>query len=58
MPSLTKELQHTFLRAREEAVKRRHELVTLEHLLYAMTFEQTGSAALRQTTRVHSVWLG
>jgi ATP-dependent Clp protease ATP-binding subunit ClpA len=47
MPALTKELQATFLRAREEAQKRRHELVTLEHLLYALTFEETGGAALK-----------
>jgi ATP-dependent Clp protease ATP-binding subunit ClpA len=47
MPSLTKELQATFKRAFEEAQQRRHELVTLEHLLYALTFEETGSAALK-----------
>ncbi len=47
MPSLTKEFQLTFKRAVEEAKKRRHELVTLEHLLYALTFEQTGSQALK-----------
>ena len=47
MPSLTREFQATFQRAVEEAKKRRHELVTLEHLLYALTFEQTGSKALK-----------
>ena len=47
MPSLTKELQATFRRAFDEAHQRRHEMVTLEHLLYALTFEETGSAALK-----------
>jgi ATP-dependent Clp protease ATP-binding subunit ClpA len=47
MPSLTKELQATFKRAFEEAQEHRHELVTLEHLLFALTFEHTGSAALK-----------
>jgi ATP-dependent Clp protease ATP-binding subunit ClpA len=47
MPSLTKELQATFKRAFTDAQARRHELVTLEHLLFALTFEETGSAALK-----------
>jgi ATP-dependent Clp protease ATP-binding subunit ClpA len=47
MPSLTKELQATFKRAIEEASRRRHELVTLEHLLLALTYEETGGSALQ-----------
>jgi ATP-dependent Clp protease ATP-binding subunit ClpA len=47
MPALTRELQGTVRRAVEEARSRHHELVTLEHLLFALTFEGTGSAALK-----------
>jgi ATP-dependent Clp protease ATP-binding subunit ClpA len=47
MPSLTKELQATVRRAYEEAQNRRHELVTLEHLLFALTFEETGGSVLK-----------
>ncbi|MGE3540791.1 MAG: ATP-dependent Clp protease ATP-binding subunit ClpA [Candidatus Tectimicrobiota bacterium] len=44
---LTRELQHTINKAFEEAVRRRHEYVTLEHLLYALLDEKTGSDILR-----------
>ena len=44
---LTRELQHTIQRAFEDAMQRRHEYVTLEHLLYALIGEKTGSDVLR-----------
>jgi len=44
---ITKELQDTLNNAVQEAVKRRHEYVTLEHLLYALALETTGSDVLR-----------
>src|SRR5918992_2689959 len=39
---LTRELQRTINRAIDEAKQRRHEYVTLEHLLYALLEEKTG----------------
>jgi ATP-dependent Clp protease ATP-binding subunit ClpA len=45
---LTKELQHTIHRAIEEAAKRRHEYVTLEHLLYALLAEKTAGTVIQQ----------
>ncbi|MGH9902534.1 MAG: Clp protease N-terminal domain-containing protein, partial [Pyrinomonadaceae bacterium] len=36
---LTKELQATLNTAAEEAAKRRHEYVTLEHLLLALVYD-------------------
>ncbi len=44
---LTRELQQTINRAINEAMQRRHEYVTLEHLLYALLDEKTGSAVVR-----------
>ena len=44
---ITKELQSTILTALSEARKRRHEYLTLEHLLYSLAAEQTGSRILR-----------
>ena len=44
---LTRELQQTIQRAFEEAGQRRHEYVTLEHLLYALVHEKTASDVLR-----------
>ena len=44
---LTKELQTTIHRAIEEAAKRRHEYVTLEHLLYALLAEKTASTVIQ-----------
>ncbi len=43
---LSEELQKTLQRAYDEAVRRRHEFVTLEHLLYALTFDRTAADAL------------
>ena len=40
---ITRELQATLTQAANEAIKRRHEFLTLEHLLYAMTQDQTAS---------------
>src|SRR5216683_5767195 len=44
---LTHELQHTIHRTFEEALQRRHEYVTLEHLLYALIDEKTGSDVIQ-----------
>ena len=44
---LTRELQHTIHRTFEEALQRRHEYVTLEHLLYALIDEKTGSDVIQ-----------
>jgi ATP-dependent Clp protease ATP-binding subunit ClpA len=44
---ITKELQETLNNAVQEAVKRRHEYVTLEHLLYALVLDNTASDVLR-----------
>lgn len=38
---LNDELQKTLQRAYEEAKRRKHEFITLEHLLYALTFDKT-----------------
>jgi ATP-dependent Clp protease ATP-binding subunit ClpA len=40
---ITKELQATLELAANEAIKRRHEFLTLEHLLYALLQDKTGS---------------
>ncbi|MBP6820096.1 MAG: ATP-dependent Clp protease ATP-binding subunit ClpA [Acidobacteria bacterium] len=40
---ITRELQATLQMAANEAIKRRHEFLTLEHLLYAMTHDQTAA---------------
>lgn len=45
---VTKELQATLSFALTEAVTRRHEFVTLEHLLFALIHEATASDVLRQ----------
>src|SRR3712207_2444435 len=44
---ITKELQDTLNFAAMEAVKRRHEYVTLEHLLYALMHDRTASEVVR-----------
>ena len=44
---LTKELQVTLNRAFDEAINRRHEYITLEHLLFALLQEQTASNVIR-----------
>src|SRR5918999_979660 len=45
---ITKELQETLNFAAMEAIKRRHEYVTLEHLLYALLHERTAAKVVRQ----------
>jgi ATP-dependent Clp protease ATP-binding subunit ClpA len=45
---ITKELQATLNVAAMEAIKRRHEYVTLEHLLFALLHEKTASTIYRQ----------
>ncbi len=45
--TISKELQVTLRRAAAEAAKRRHEYVTLEHVLYAMLDEPTTMQILR-----------
>jgi len=44
---ITKELQATLNLAENEALKRRHEFLTLEHLLYAMLLDDTASDVIR-----------
>ena len=44
---LTRELQQTINRAAHEAMQRRHEYLTLEHLLYALIDDRTGRDILR-----------
>ncbi len=44
---LTAELQQTINRAFDEAIERRHEYLTLEHLLYALLHERTASGVVR-----------
>ncbi len=43
---LTEELEKTLRRAYEEARLRKHEFVTLEHLLYALTYDKVASQIL------------
>src|SRR5919205_4490133 len=45
---ITKELQETLNFAAMEAIKRRHEYVTLEHLLYALLHERTAARVVHQ----------
>jgi ATP-dependent Clp protease ATP-binding subunit ClpA len=44
---LTRELQATLSAAVDEAIRRRHEYVTLEHLLYALLDDRTASNVIR-----------
>ncbi len=44
--NLSDELQKTLQRAYEEAKRRKHEFITLEHLLYALTFDKTACNVL------------
>ncbi len=44
---ITKELQATLNLALDEALKRRHEFLTLEHLLYAMLYDETANDVIR-----------
>jgi ATP-dependent Clp protease ATP-binding subunit ClpA len=43
---ITAELQKTLNRAIQEAIARRHEYVTLEHILYALLDEETGKSVI------------
>ena len=43
---ITKELQETLNLAAAEAVVRRHEMLTLEHLLYALLRDSTGNEVI------------
>lgn len=45
--NLSKELQNTLNSAFQEAIKRKHEHITLEHLLYAMLDEKTTSDVIK-----------
>src|SRR5262249_56375054 len=44
---ITKELQATLNLSANEAIKRRHEFLMLEHLLYAMLLDNTASDVIR-----------
>lgn len=44
---IRKELELAFAAAVKEAQKRRHEMLTIEHVLYALLHEETGSMILR-----------
>lgn len=44
---ITKELQETLSFASQEALKRRHEYLTLEHLLWAILHEKAGQVVIR-----------
>ncbi|HEV2708117.1 MAG TPA: ATP-dependent Clp protease ATP-binding subunit ClpA [Pyrinomonadaceae bacterium] len=44
---ITKELQTTLNEAASEAIKRRHEYITLEHLLYALLHDATAANVIR-----------
>jgi len=45
---ITKELQAAINRAVDEAIKRRHEYLTIEHLLFALLKDRTASEVIRQ----------
>ena len=45
---ITRELQETLTAAVEEAIRRRHEYVTLEHLLYALLGDRTAANVIKQ----------
>ncbi|HEX8073324.1 MAG TPA: ATP-dependent Clp protease ATP-binding subunit ClpA [Pyrinomonadaceae bacterium] len=45
---ITRELQQTLTAAVDEAIRRRHEYVTLEHLLYALLADGTAAKVIRQ----------
>jgi ATP-dependent Clp protease ATP-binding subunit ClpA len=45
---ITKELQVTLNAAMDEAIRRRHEYVTLEHLLFALLSDRHASACIRE----------
>jgi ATP-dependent Clp protease ATP-binding subunit ClpA len=43
----TRELQNTLNASLHEAVKRRNEYITLEHILFSLLHEKTGSDVIR-----------
>jgi ATP-dependent Clp protease ATP-binding subunit ClpA len=43
---ITQELQQTFNIALQDAIQRRHEYITLEHILFALLHERTGESVL------------
>jgi ATP-dependent Clp protease ATP-binding subunit ClpA len=45
---ITRELQETLTSAVDEAIRRRHEYVTLEHLLYALLSDRTAANVIKQ----------
>ena len=45
---ISKELEHTFVRAIQDARLRRHELMTIEHLLFALLDDPQGQDILRR----------
>ncbi len=45
---ITRELQETLAAAVDEAIRRRHEYVTLEHLLYALLSDRTAGNVIRK----------
>ena len=45
---ITRELQETLAAAVDEAIRRRHEYVTLEHLLYALLSDRTAANVIKQ----------
>lgn len=47
MASFSKHLEETFHRALAEAKRRRHEYVTIEHLLFALTEDQDAAAVMK-----------
>ena len=51
----TQELKDTLATAFNEALRRRHEFVTLEHVLYAMLDDPNGSTTLFTVTNVTNV---
>ena len=44
---IRKELELAFAAAVREAQKRRHEMLTIEHVLYALLYDEMGSRILR-----------
>ena len=46
-PSVSKDLQRNFRAAVEDARERRHEYLTLEHLLFAIAKDKKGQEVLR-----------
>ncbi|MBE8432683.1 Clp protease, partial [Leptospira interrogans serovar Pomona] len=43
---LTEEMERTLKKAWEEAKRRRNEFITLEHILFALTYDTVGKEVL------------